>query len=75
MSIGVYVNPGASVGTMNNAGISLPVRASVMRATTRTWEASSTPEMYVLPPLNSQSSPSRLAWVVTRASWIPRRAR
>ena len=71
MSIGVYVNPGASVGTMNNAGFSLPVRASVMRATTRTWEASSTPEMYVLPPFSSQSSPSRRAWVVMRCELDP----
>ena len=47
ISIGIEVNskPAASVGTTKRQGLSLPVLASSARATTRTFSASSTPEM------------------------------
>ncbi len=44
MSIARYSKPGASVGTMNSAGLSLPVRASAVRPTTSTASARSTPD-------------------------------
>ncbi len=47
ISIGIAVasKPAASVGTTNRHGLSLPVFASSVRATTSTLSASSTPEM------------------------------
>jgi len=45
ISIFLYSSPGASVGTRNSAGLSLPSRESAVRATTRMWSHSSTPEM------------------------------
>ena len=43
--ISVFSKPGASVGTIDSAGRSVPVRASSARPTTSTASASSTPEM------------------------------
>ena len=45
IGIGVKLRPGASVGTTNRHGLSLPVLASSARLTTSTFFASSTPEM------------------------------
>ena len=45
IAIGRASKPAASVGTTNRQGLSLPVRASSVRATTSTLSASSTPEM------------------------------
>ena len=64
ISIGWYSKPGASVGTMNSAGLSWPVFASSVRPTTMTASASSTPEMNTFRPLRTQPSPSRRAVVV-----------
>src|SRR6476619_7317119 len=61
ISILVHVNPGVSVGTMNNAGRRLPVLASSVRPTTSTACAWSTPEMYTFWPLRTQSLPSQRA--------------
>lgn len=58
------MNPGASVGTTNSAGLSLPVLASSVRDTMSTDCASSTPEMNVFWPLITHWSPSRVAVVV-----------
>ena len=58
------MKPGASVGTTNRAGLSLPVLASWVRATISTDWASSTPEMKVFCPLSTHSSPSRVPVVV-----------
>ena len=66
MSIGLKVKPGASVGTTNNAGRSLPVFASSVRPTTSTACAWSTPEIQTFWPLRIQSLPSRRAVVVIR---------
>ncbi len=54
----------ASVGTMNSAGLSLPVLASSVRETISTASAWSTPEMKTFWPDSSQSEPSRRAVVV-----------
>ncbi len=45
IGIGVKLRPGASVGTTNRHGLSLPVFASSARDTTRTFFDSSMPEM------------------------------
>ena len=44
MLIGVKPTPGASLGTTNSAGASVPVSAPI-RATTNTAAAASSPEM------------------------------
>jgi hypothetical protein len=43
--MGVFSKPLASVGTIQSAGRSFPVRASSVRPTIRTASAWSTPEM------------------------------
>ena len=45
IGMGVKLSPGASVGTTNRHGLSLPVLASSVRETTSTFFDSSTPEM------------------------------
>jgi hypothetical protein len=66
------VKPSASVGTMNSAGLRLPVLASSVRATTSTFSTSSTPEMNVLPPLRRQPpSSSRYPVVVIWCEFEP----
>ena len=74
-SIGIALasNPSASVGTTNSTGFTLPVLASSVRATTSTLSASSTPEMKILRPFSTHSSPSLRAtvlmlWVLVPAS-------
>ena len=71
ISIRWYVRPGASVGTRNSAGDSLPVRWSARRATTRRYADSSTPEMKTFRPLRTYPSPSRPATVDSRWKFEP----
>jgi hypothetical protein len=71
ISIGRNSKPGVSVGTRNEAGCSVPARASAVRPTTSTASAWSTPEMNVLRPLRTQSEPSRRAVVAMRCEFDP----
>ncbi len=73
ISIGMarYSKPGVSRGTMNRAGLSLPVRASSVRATTITESHVSTADMKTLRPFRIQSAPSRRAVVVIRCEFEP----
>ena len=71
IGIGCASKPAASVGTTNSTGLTLPVLASSVRATTSTLSASSTPEMKTFRPLSTHSSPSRRAVVVMLWVLVP----
>ena len=73
ISIGIRcaVSPGASVGTTNSAGRSVPLPESASLPTTSTASAWSTPLIQTLRPDSTHSSPSRRGAVLISCEFEP----